>query len=176
MPDENENSLYQKQKAEKPRIEEVIPDYLSGEMRALALDFAAYLREKKMSPGWASGNSWKSSYKGKGICYVKLLSFVREKNRYSWAIALLPSDWRRYENWLESDGLMETLSANPWYCHGCGRPDGESCGRKRDAEVNGRTIEGVCGNNFLTWFCDPNAEAMDAIKRILEKERASCST
>ena len=155
-------------------IEDVIPEYLDGEVKALALDFVAWLRMNRMSPTWASGNSWKSSYKGKGICYVKLFTVDRgERNNFRWAISLLFNDFHRYEQSVVNEGMHEIFTAKPWYCHGCGRPSGESCGRKRDVVVGGKELIGVCGNNYLTWANDPNETAVTGIKRLIELEKAA---
>jgi hypothetical protein len=163
-------SIYQKQKTDKPQIEDVIPDYLDGEMRKLALDIAAFLRANKMSPTWASGNSWKSSCKGKGICYVKLLP---EANAHKWAVTLMPLDWRRYDEWVYAEGYADKFTEKPHYCHGCGRPTGESCGGRKDFTVNGKELKGVCGHNFMRWINDPDTETVNGIKRFLESEKAA---
>jgi len=163
------DSLYRQQKADKPAIEDVIPECLDGEARKLALDIAAFLRANRMSPTWASWNSWKSSYKGKGISYIKLLP---DTNTYKWAVDILPLDRHKYEDWVCSEGLVDKFTEKPWYCHGCGRPAGESCGGRRDFTVNGREIKGVCGHNFMKFICDPGVETVDGIKRFLESEKA----
>ena len=160
-------SIYQNQKANKPAIEDVIPDYLEGEMRKLALDIATCLRKNKMSPIWASGNSWKSSCKGKGICYVKLLP---ETNIHKWAVVLMPLDARRYQEWVYNKGFADKFTEKPHYCHGCGRPPGESCGGRRDFTVNGKEIKGVCGHNFMRWINDPDVETVGGIIKFLEWE------
>ena len=46
------------QKKPKPEIENVIPEYLDGDMKKTALDFVAWLRANKMNPVWASANIW----------------------------------------------------------------------------------------------------------------------
>ena len=61
------------QKKNRPKIEDVIPQYLAGDKIKSALDFIAYLRTNKMSPGWAGfTNAWKATNKGRTICYIKL--------------------------------------------------------------------------------------------------------
>lgn len=63
MSQENKDTLYQLQKAEKPKIETVIEATLSGERRKAAADFVLYVRSLRMTPQWASANSWAVSYK-----------------------------------------------------------------------------------------------------------------
>ena len=41
---------YKEQKAIKPKIEDLIPNHLDGDMKESALDFIAFLRKNKMAP------------------------------------------------------------------------------------------------------------------------------
>ena len=50
-----------KQSKTKPKIEEVIPEYLTGDNKQRALDFATWLRTNKMSPAWKITNGWSNS-------------------------------------------------------------------------------------------------------------------
>lgn len=45
---------------------------LEGETKTTGMEFAAYLRTKKLTPQYSSLNSRKISYKGKCLCYIKL--------------------------------------------------------------------------------------------------------
>jgi len=65
-------SEYQKQKAIKPKIEEVIPVLVREENRQAALDFVEYIRNNKMTPSWATTNAWKFNYKGKRAGYLRV--------------------------------------------------------------------------------------------------------
>ena len=53
MPEEKNGSLLQEQKRTKPKIEDLIPVYVAGDNPQNAFDLVAWLRENKMSPGWA---------------------------------------------------------------------------------------------------------------------------
>jgi len=170
----NEKSLFKKQKASKPKIETIIPDWLDGDMKTNSLNFVAWLKANKMSPSWASANSWKSSYKGKGICYIKLIYSDREgdKNKnYSWLIAVYYSDRTQYDALVEKEGLLTHLLEKPWYCN-CtlgGLP--QNCGSKMDVTILGKEIKGVCGGYFHMYFCDPDESAIDGIKKLIVMER-----
>ena len=63
---------FQTQKAAKPTPEEMINQLVKAEHRQTALDFIAHIRAIKMTPSWASINSWKCSYKSKGVVYIKI--------------------------------------------------------------------------------------------------------
>ena len=66
-------SLYQSQKAVKPKIEDVVGDFLNKDLQKNLMDFLGFLQENKLTPRWQSSNSWKVSYKGKGICFIKIV-------------------------------------------------------------------------------------------------------
>jgi len=65
-------SLYNKQKNVKPKIDDVVGGILEGDVLNCAQDFISFIKEHKMNPSWASANSWKISYKNKGVCYIRL--------------------------------------------------------------------------------------------------------
>lgn len=168
------NSLFKTQKENKPKIETLIPEWLDGDMKMNALEFTAWLRANKMSPTWASANSWKASYKGKRICYVKLLYIDREgdKNKkYSWVISVYYTNRDKYNEVVKNEGLQSHIRDNPWYCN-CtigGLP--QNCGSRMDVTILGTEIKGVCGGYYHMYFCDPNAKAIDGIKKLIEFER-----
>ena len=72
MNEKANESLFKKQKNVRPKIEDVLFDALEGDALKNAQDFLAFIKENKMTPSWASANSWKVSYKGKGVCYIRL--------------------------------------------------------------------------------------------------------
>lgn len=90
MSAENSNSLYQEQKKIKPKIEEIYSEHLEGDIKKAALDFVAYMREKKMTPGWTSANSRKCNYKGKGVCYLRTsgTAWDHTSSSGSWSVTL----------------------------------------------------------------------------------------
>ena len=69
--------------SEKPKLEQLIPEYLDGDMRKTALDFVAYMRGNKMSPSYRPSLRYKCTYKGKGICTISLPRTFANPNPYS---------------------------------------------------------------------------------------------
>lgn len=65
-------SEYQNQKAAKPKVEEVILDLVKEEHKQAALDFVGHIRSNKMTPAWATTNSWKYGYKSKRVGYFRI--------------------------------------------------------------------------------------------------------
>lgn len=161
-------SVYKDKKATKPKIEDVIPECLDGDVQKTALDFVAYLRINKMSPIWATGNSWKSSNKGKGICYVKI-----DQNKL--LIIPLLDHLNRYKELLINENLQSFIWNNIIYypCKNCN----PRCptGRDRSATERDRTILGKKFNNFCTgrtpvYFYNPDEVTINFIKKLLVLE------
>ena len=66
-------SLYQSQKAVKPKIEDVAGNFITGDKLKNLMDFLGFMRDNKLTPRWQSSNSWKVSYKGKGVFFIKII-------------------------------------------------------------------------------------------------------
>jgi len=155
-------SVYQNQKVNKPKIEEIIPAHLDGEMKTLALDFVNYLREKKMSPIWASGNSWKLNNKGKGICYIKL-------DNEKWTLIPLLNHLNKYKDMVVSERLQniiwDNLSTIP--CVDCN----PRCPPRISRTILGKDFTNRCYGHSPIHFVNPNKTTIDCIKKLLDLER-----
>jgi len=66
------DSLFKKQNASRPKIDDAIAETLTGDALKNAQDFLVFIKDNKMTPNWASANSWKVNYKSKGVCYIRL--------------------------------------------------------------------------------------------------------
>lgn len=171
MPNANEQTLYQEQKKTRPAIETIIPAHLGGEKQKAALDFVAYLRENKMPPAWASGNSWKSSYKGKGVCYIKL----DQQGKGTWKIEPLINASKAYEDFVEAENLRDIIWRNLALCTRC-HPN--TCAPKGMAETFsgvkklyfGKAFDNVCRGGD-TSFRNPDEEAIQCVKKLLDFRR-----
>ena len=179
MPEQKNVSLYQQQKAIKPLIEDIIPEFLDGDMRKSALDFVAHLRANKMKPVWCLTNQWNANYKGKTICKIHLRnggggwSNIERRDRDYWIIQLYRSHMHEYEETIMNDGLQNIIWDNIVYCRSC-KPKGESrvgCAPGVNIKLLGKEIKGVCGCNWTTWIFDPDEATVNGIKRLLELEQ-----
>ena len=58
---------------EKPKIEQIISEYLDGDMKKTALEFAKYMRESQIPLKLCTTNTWrwKALYNGKRFIKVK---------------------------------------------------------------------------------------------------------
>ena len=127
MQKQKQPSLYQQQKAIKPLIEDMIPDFLDGDMKERALDFAQYLRANKMKPVWTLTNQWKAVYRGKCICYIALVpaetGYITQDsagNRVAenvrWLITPYLEHIKEYEDAIISEGLQHYILDHAIYC------------------------------------------------------------
>ena len=158
------------QKKTKPKIEDVIPYYLDGNMKKTALDFVSYLHENKMKPVWASANAWKVSYKSKGVCYVRLHRGEIEKNNWnskSWVIEPRIFNYDEYEEQIVNEKLQDIIWKNLYYCKFC-HP--APC-KIRNTKLLGKEVKGICGGRPPAWFWDPGEAEINCVKRLLEFEK-----
>ena len=119
------------QKKLRPRIEEVIPEIISGDMQKTALEFAAYLREQKMAPGWSGvTNTWNASYKCKVIYRIQLKNdgWVNEKHsNHLWVVNPHLNYLSVYEKIIIDEGMQNLIWDNLGYCRKCS----EKCAGKK---------------------------------------------
>lgn len=166
-----EKSLFQAQKQTKPRIEEAIATLLEGETQQNALAFAAHLRANKMPPTWASANSWKASYRSKGVCYVK----IDRHGKNAWWINPLTDYTEAYAAFVEAEGLRDIIWRNPAYCTRC-HPN--TCAPKGAADTFrgiikayfGKDIDHVCRCGD-TSFRNPDRAALRCVEKMLAFKR-----
>ena len=171
------------QKNTKPMIEDVMPNYLDGDMLTSALEFIAYLRENKMKPLWQGLNTWGA--KEKGIVLYSIMLQVgkgyygRVGDLPSWGITLNPVHMNTYEERIVHEGLQNFILDNVVYCVHSGRSDssGEGCNPNkrcaggRDRTVLGKEIKALCGCRSLTWVWDPDEAAIVRMKKLLKLEQ-----
>jgi len=158
MPETSESSLFQEQRKSKPKIEDVDFVTLNAEKKQSLLDVSAWLRANKLSPTWSSANSWKVSYKGKGVCYIKVPYGGPDVG--SWSVA--PETGRLGDaNTLPDERLKDIVWDNIKYCRNCA-----GCRPGRRVVVCGREFDRVC--NSAVTFYDPNAEEIECIKVLIQ--------
>lgn len=157
---QDKESKFKEQGKVKPKIEDIVSVYFKGETRENVLDFIAYLRSNKMTPQWASINSWKISYKSKGIAYIKLWNA-------SWYVDpdVNPGDGA-FEIYAKNEKLAKIILANIETCTNC-LPNGK-CTPGHSAKIFGKDFRNVC---HAPRFQNPNAKELDCIKKIFDYRR-----
>ena len=155
MSEQSKVSLYQEQKKIRPKIEDVIQDYLDNNKLKSALDFIFFLKSNKMPPQWASADSWSVSYKNKRVCYIKL-------GNGSWRIVHSGDYDSGYENCMFSEGLKEYIWNNVCFCRNCA-----GCAPGIHATILGKEFDHVCFCGKFQ-FTNPDAEALHCSKRLVD--------
>ena len=182
-----EGSLLEYQKKNKAKIEDFISEYLDGDMKKLALDFVAHMRENKMTLRWAGfTNAWKAVCKGRCICYINL-----SWGDVKWLVTPYLENINDYEGSIISESLQDFVLDNVIYCCHADkyeRPEGSppvkhfglnypcnlwNCAPGADIIVCGKEIKNKCrnGNRRFYWFKNPGAEEIEAVKKLLDFEK-----
>lgn len=189
---EEKPCLLDVQKKVRPKIEDIIPQYLEGDMKKSTLDFISYMRANKMSPGWAGfTNAWKAVCKRRCICYIQLGKGKGAASVKNASLVVTPflEHITQYEETIISEGLQHFLWDNVLYCANKPKdsfPPEEfrnyalnppcniwNCAPGKTITVCGREMENICrnGNRQHFWFHNPDETALEAIKRFLELEQ-----
>ena len=145
-----------KEKKAKPKIEDIVRDYLSGEILSNAINFISYLKENKMSPQWSAANSWKVSYKAHNVLFIRLGSESQYYgiDRGSWYVYAFIGE---YEDVLP-DEYKEIVWSNIKYCNKCSHCRGERM------MIFGKEFHNVC-DSFIA--INPDEKVVECIKNII---------
>jgi len=179
MAKQKQLSLAQQQRITKPLIEDVIPEYLDGDMKKSALDFVAYLRKNRMSPSFARiANAWNNNYKGSGLYYIGLCRQDPYGKPRQWVINPYLKHISQYEDIIIQEGLQHIIWNN---VHPCTNPltggcNYHGCAPGTNKTILGKEFKSVCIAHMylgrpLMWAYDPDEATIDCIKRLLELER-----
>ena len=179
MSEQNESSLYKEQRKTKPKIEDVIAETLDGDARREALDFAAYLRENKMSPVWTSANSWKCGYKGQGVCYIRLYGtqWGHTSGPDAWSVTLYGDNSEEYNEFVVN-GNYRDIVWNSRASKKCFRCQPQRCAPKGQQDTFmghkmvffGKEFENACCNGDHG-FSNPDERTLGYIKGAIDVRR-----
>ncbi|MDD4494825.1 MAG: hypothetical protein PHV32_10870 [Eubacteriales bacterium] len=142
----------------KPKIEEIAPDYLDGDVLDNLLDFVAWMRANKMTPTFANKSKEGIDYTSH-VCYVKLF-------HGKWAI-WISGKHRKHksgfiDDFLACEELKDVVGASLARCgdcgHGCPPYTVKVCGTKYD---------NVCACCTVR-FNNPSTETLKIVKRVIE--------
>jgi len=145
-------SVAQVQMKIKPKIEEMIPQLLDGEIKKTAEAFLAYLKGKKHAPQYGSFNSWKISYKGKMLCYIKIVGD-------SWSVAF------HLDSFADgfSDRFKKAMQDNLAPCTACLK----ACRKGIEVKVFEKQFANIC-HYWSIRFVNPTAETLEYVKELIE--------
>lgn len=147
----------------KSQAEEEINALLIGERKQNALDFVLYIKSLRMTPQWTSANSWAVSYKGKRVCYIKL---VMRQGENAWYIRPTVRYNEELRDFCRKEQLEEVMLANVHYCVGCGK-----CKPGANVTFFEKELKHVCSSPIDFEFHNPNAEALECAEKLVEYRR-----
>ena len=173
---QNIETLFKEQKKNRPKIEDISGVLLEGDRLKNLLDFVVYLQENKMSPAWASVNSWKASYKGKGVCYIKIPydsvdSTNPDSGKNTWYIQPIGYYGDECDIIITNDAFKEIVWSCVKQCNAC---NGRYTGKKRpcnfgtDRTISGKEFERVCGYINIK---NPNGDVLNFAKMWTEAKK-----
>jgi len=160
---------------QKQPIEDIIPECLDGEMKTLAQELAAHMRQNKMALRSAGvKNAWDANFNGKKICAVRMgPGWWNDAKDATWVVTPYLNHLDEYENAIMGEGLQNFIWDNVFYCvhvlkGGC---NSHNCAPGRDVAILGKKIKNICLGRPPIWFHDPGKAEIAAIKRLLELEQ-----
>jgi len=166
------------QKEHRPKAEDVIPLILTDAAQQTALDFVSWMRENKMSPGWAGyHNAWNSNCKGKNICKIEL---GKNEGKNGWSITLVLRHFDKYEGIIIEEGMQELIWSMLKKCihhHKKGECEAKCRTKNRDLSrtVLGKYFDELCRDSNVTRFRismgSPNDETVVKIKKLILLEQ-----
>lgn len=148
-------------KKTKPKIEEKTSEILENGEKENALGFISFLQDNALKQTYASFCSWKVSYKGQVICYVRLFgtAVYHRLPENSWHIDLLNfSD--EMLNPIVNNNLKETLWSNVKHCFKCSK-----CAPGQTRFILGKRFDNVCHRCLV--FNNPTSETLKYVKMMI---------
>jgi len=153
MPEKNDKYM-------RSDFEGFVKAVLNGDTLNTALDFAAFLRANDMTAG---GEHGEISYMGKCLCYMHLDGI--EQAPGPWTI-WTEGDYSKEHEDVPMDERMKGIAwAHVNHCASCGG----SCSPGMHKVIFGKVFENVCSADMA--FHTPDTEAMECIKKLLEKRK-----
>ena len=177
MPTEKNVIPYKVQKGNRPKIEDVIISCLDGELMENALDFAMWMREKKMPFRIRSSNTrWQECrYKGWTLCYIRIYAAGDPAGDLSpgtpsfWIIVPTFQLLHTYQDVVISENLTD-IKWDEEVIHGCD-PCSGGCGYTSvDRSIFNKEFTSICRWRGLQ-IRNPDRDAVEKIKRLLELDQ-----
>ena len=154
--------MYKEQKEQKPSIDSLIEQHLSGSLKEDAILLVAFLRENKMSPQWGATNSFNVSHKNRRVCILKITDNCFEIRVSSQYDAQFNACFLQ-----ECEEIRQFLLQNITICFGCG-----SCKPGQDIEILGHRVTNACFNPVIR-MSNPSRVQLDCAKKlVLLRKRA----
>ena len=150
-------TIIQEQARLKPKIEEIIPEYLEVESRQSLEELLDFCRANGIKCTWSATNIWKLSLKSKtaGMIYIGKFPCQKADIAKNWWCMHIPM----FEEVILNENLTEVIHRNVLPCaHGQ-----KSCGPGKTMTIFGKEFHGVHG----VLFKNPDAETLSCIQKLL---------
>ena len=179
--DKSEKRLYMRE------IEDRIPLIVEGDAKAAALNFAAYLRDKKINLKWTGIQNGFSetgqTHYGQGLCHIELKNDYWEDENKSWRVCVPLPNIDAYKKTIINEGFQDFIWNHIYICNktavdACngGEKSIYACRRGIDITVLDKNIEYACrlrnGRHVSVYAYDPDESEISCIKRLIELEQA----
>ena len=170
---EQKETLLQQQKANRPKIEEAINEYIEDEnAKKITLDFIAWLRKNKMSPSWSARNYWKVSCYWKDSCNKSKLFLIRVNKN----VVIIERFYRDftgdYQTFIINNNLQNLVCNNMTVCRRFESKSCTGCPPSPDftgisINICGKEIKNIC-RGVIMKFVNPDYETIEGIKKLVE--------
>ena len=159
----NRGLLPQEQKNIKPKIDDVISDFLDGYALNNALNFINYLKDNKMNPRWSATSTWTVRHKSRRVCVIKLhgSAWQYDVEAGSWYIECA-NLYEILDEFASCEGLKEILWTNVKYCSNCC-----SCGPGHNVTVLGKQFDNIC----RLVIKNPDVKALEYAKKLVKTNK-----
>lgn len=153
---DGKTSKYEEQKETKPRIEDMVNNYLYGQLKNDAIDFVNFLKTNKLSPQWASTNSYALSYKSRRVCIIKI-------NEEEWTLWLNTQYNDEFNACFagEQEDMQKILLSQLVYCHSCGK-----CAPGHNITILGKKTQNACYCPVIR-LTNPNQLELNCAKKLV---------
>lgn len=160
--DTKEVSKYEQQKKMKPLLEDIIDSYLKGQLRDNAVEFVNFLRANKMSPQWASTDSYALSYKNRRVCIIKI-------NAGEWSLWLNTQYNEDFNVCFcrENKETQNILLNSIVYCKYCGK-----CAPGLNITILGKQLQKACYCPVIRLH-NPSQTELDCAKKLVILRKAA---
>lgn len=149
----------QRRNEQKPTIEDVIRTTLSEGRQEVALEFVSFLRALRMSPQWASTNSWAVTYKSKRVCYIKIADklpvgtwYIRPSLQYDDAL----------NDFCVAEDMVSLMLKSVHFCKACGK-----CAPGKTVSFFGQELDHVCCAPIDFEFHNPSSNELECVKKLV---------
>ena len=144
------------------KMEDVFNEFLTGDDLRNALNFAEFSNSSEM----IYNGSHQMHYKGKCACYIDL---PNEQNKW-WSVWTVGDFSNVYEDFLVDERIKEIAWSNVVKCGNC---NDMNCNPGKTEVIFGKEFTGVCNGteNLAMRFMNPDAEALECVKKMVEMTR-----